>query len=150
MEDETKEKITKSVLLFSAIIITVIATYTTYNIFSEKNLDISFSPPNTADFSLNKTNDTAWKTSFDMEQKSPADEFDPSAKGKVYKNQPIEPYSGEGLFKNPLIIYNKENIKKEGWLFLVIALEIVVIFGLYRKMHKIASIKQNIPTNKLR
>lgn len=128
-ERDERAKVVRVVLAICALIIIGVAVYTTMRLFSSYDPDVSFSPPgDAARFTLEGKDYAAWKASFDIEQEYPGGEFGES---KTYKDEEVEPYSGEGIYRSPLVVYDFGQIKRQGFLFLLIALEIVVVFWGY-------------------
>jgi hypothetical protein len=131
-EDPLNEKIARAVLLFCAVVVVGVAAYTTFQLFSKYDIDISLSPPDAARFSPPGEDEVVGTASFDMKK-----EQDSGEGKKVFEDKLIEPYEGGGIMRSPLII--SENIDKDGGgrlVFIVIALEVVVIFLIYRKLDK--------------
>lgn len=130
MDEETKERIVRAVLLFCALVVAGVAAYTTFQLFSVYETDISFSPPDAAHFNPPQEKDSPGPTSFDIKKEAKDDE-----EVKTYEDKPLEPYSGGGIFRSPLVI--SEEVDGKGRLvFIVIALEILLIALAYWKLDK--------------
>lgn len=129
--DEKNEWIARAVLLFCALVVAGVAAYTTFQLFAVYEIDISFSPPEAAQFGLLEEEQSLGTASFDI-KKSQEEE------GEVrdYEDKPIEPYAPrEGFMRSPLII--SEDVDGEGRLvFIVIVLEVILIGLIYWKLDR--------------
>ena len=132
MDEKTKEKIVRTILLLCALVIAGVAAYTTFMLFSTYEIDISFSPPSgAAEFNLSDKEGPP-KASFDIEQ-----EHEDSEGKTTYKDEEISPYKeNDPIIKTPLII--SEDLGEGGgrFVFIVIALEVIVILMIYRRLDK--------------
>ena len=132
--DEMKDWIVRAVLLFCALVVAGVAVYTTFMLFSAYEIDISLSPPDAARFSPPGNNGSGLGTaSFDINQSHETEEGN-----KTFNNEVIEPFnSNRSLTPNPLII-SEELGKGNGRIAfaVVIALEVILVFFVYRKLDK--------------
>ncbi|MFH1801883.1 MAG: hypothetical protein ABH864_00355 [archaeon] len=131
MDDETKEKLVRAVLLFCALVIAGVSAYTTFMLFSVYEVDISFSPPSdAAEFHIPEERG-APKSTFDIEK-----EHEDSEGKTTYKDEEIEPYDNSPIMKSPLII--SEDLGETGGnlAFALILLEMIIIFMIYRRLDK--------------
>ncbi len=131
-DDEFKEKLVRAVLLFCALVIAGVAAYTTFVLFSAHEIDISFSPPDTARFSSSGEEENFGTASFDIKR-----EVEEDGEKKTFEDQPIQPFDLDRSFSpNPLIITEDLDYGNDRLVFIVIALEVIVIFLIYRKLDK--------------
>jgi len=132
MDDETKERLVRAILLFCALVIAGVAAYTTFMLFSTYEIDISFSPPEDAARFNPPEEAGPPRSSFDIEQ-----EHEDSNGKTTYKDEEIKPYKESNpIMKSPLII--SEDLGEGGgrFVFIVIVLEVIAIFMIYRRLDK--------------
>ena len=142
MQDQTKIKITKGVLIFCAVVVGVISVYTTISIFSSPDLDLQLSPDMLPENSTNETNNTDG-VSFDIGQKSSGD-FEaglPEDKSsETYKSGtiPTQPAGEEAQIGPINLLITLEDLEpgKTASLVIIIFLELAIIYLVYRRINK--------------
>ncbi|MCA9485560.1 MAG: hypothetical protein KC506_01820 [Nanoarchaeota archaeon] len=144
MEEQTKRKVVKAVLVFSALVVCMISIYTTYVIFMA-----SSRPALSPEDYVNVVNDTGNETnssdgdSFVVDGNVGGDGFvEGGESGENFKTKTIpdggETSSYNGLI-NPLVIYEEVKLgdPRRGRIFLVFSLfEIIVIYFIYRGIER--------------
>lgn len=140
MKTSTKIKLTKSVLVFSFIVIGIISAYTTIIIFSSPDLNLQLSPNQLPEYfnETNETNETG--ISFDIEQEFP-DNFEQApdnSEKKVFKSGTIPP-ADPSIQTNPgpidfLITFEDIEPEQSMKIIFMIILEILVIYLVYRQL----------------
>lgn len=127
MDDETKERIVRAVLLFCAIVIAAVSAYTTFMLFHTYEIDINFSPPDdVAQFNPSEDEERRGTASFDLEKEKD---------GETFKSEEIKPAEGVGVI-NPLVIFEDMDGDDRVILFVLMALEIFIVFFVYLKVDK--------------
>ncbi|MBU0466460.1 MAG: hypothetical protein KKF39_02160 [Nanoarchaeota archaeon] len=145
-KDKTKVKIVRAILLFSAIIIAIVTIYTTIQLFSNKDLDVSFSPPNTPSFDeIHEENqEEGKKVSFDIDHED-GKEFEREPGGEdseethEYKSGPIPDLPPKYDYKSiisPLIIFEELASLDNNLIIALVLMEIVAIIIVYRRLYK--------------
>jgi hypothetical protein len=138
-EDEPRNKIARGILLLCAIIVAVVAVYTTIQLFSNQEFELSFSPP------INNSNQSDEKNgvSFEMDREY-SDGFNkaPDAENpgptQRYKSGEIPPSTSEySTTINPLIIYEELDSPVKRIVAVLIILEVAAVFLIYRKLEKL-------------
>ncbi|MFH1290207.1 MAG: hypothetical protein ABIH92_02245 [Nanoarchaeota archaeon] len=147
--DIIKERIVRGVLLFSAIVIAIVAIYTTAQLFSSQDIELSFSPPEQEKLSID-LNPRQNKESFekDIEDGKAFEKMNPggeeSQETKEYKSGTIDPYDLQTSPSiNPLVIYDELPEPVNKIVVILAILEVIAIVIIYRRLDKKLARKRN-------
>ncbi len=135
MEEQTKQKIVRGVLLSSAIVIGIVAVYTTILLFSSPDLSFHLSPPAP---NISNETDSENGVSFNINVTA-SDDFEKSENktNKTYESGIIPPHDPSVPPKpgpiSLLIILDDLETSQGFALLITIILEIIVIYQVHRK-----------------